>query len=116
MNNLIEIPGAQFEREMQTATQPVLVHFYSPSSGQCRILSPSLEALARALEDELTIGQVNLDHCPELAGRYGIARVPTLILFAHGAPIEFYEGLRSPTELKARLQGSLADYAPLRGV
>jgi thioredoxin-like negative regulator of GroEL len=115
MNNVIEIPGAQFEREMQTATQPVLVHFYTSSSGQCRILAQSLETLASELAGEVSIRKANLDDHPELARRYSITDVPTLILFDNGAPIAAFGGSISPRELKAHLQGLLADYAPPRG-
>ena len=49
MKNVIEISGAQFGREMRTAAQPVLVHFYTSWSGSCRILAPALETLAGEL-------------------------------------------------------------------
>lgn len=115
MNNVIEIPGAQFEREMRTATQPVLVHFYTSSSGQCRILAQSLETLASKLAGELSIRQANLDDHAELARRYSITDVSTLILFDNGAPIACFAGSICPRELKAHLYGLLADYAPPRG-
>jgi thioredoxin 1 len=115
MNNVIEIPGAQFEREMRTAPQPVLVHFYTSSSGQCRILAQSLETLAGELAGELSIRQANLDDHPELAQRYRITDVSTLILFDNGAAIAGFAGSICPGELKAHLLGLLADYAPPRG-
>jgi thioredoxin-like negative regulator of GroEL len=115
MNNLIEIQSAQFEREIQTATLPVLVHFYTSWSGQCRILAQSLETLAGELAGELSLRKANLDDHPELAQRYRITDVPTLILFDQGAPIAGFAGSICLGELKAHLQGLLADYAPPRG-
>lgn len=111
MNTVIEIPGAEFERGMQTAPQPVLVHFYTSWSGQCRILAQSLETLAGELAGELSLRKTNLDDHPELAQRYRITDVPTLILFDQGLPIAGFAGLICPGELKAHLQGLLADYA-----
>lgn len=87
MNNAIEIPGAQFERELRTAAHPVLVHFYTSWSGQGRIPAPLLEALAGELAGDLSLRTLNLDAHPELAARYRITDVPALILFDHGAPL-----------------------------
>lgn len=115
MNTVIEVPGAQFEREMQTAMQPVLVHFYNSSSGQSRTLSLSLETLADELAGELSVRKVNLDDHPELGRRYNITVVPTLILFDNNAPIAAFAGPLCPSEVKVHLQGLLADYAPTRG-
>lgn len=110
MNKITEIQGAQCERELRSAATPMLVHFCTSWSGQCQILTPSLEALAGELEGQLRVVNVNLDDCPELANRLGITTVPTLILFDNGTPIERLSGLTSPAELKARLHGLLADY------
>ena len=115
MNNVIEIPGAQFERELRTATHPVLVHFHTSRSGQGRILAQSLEALVGEFAGDLSICKLNLDDHTELAGRYSITDVPTLILFDNGAPIAGFTEAISLRELKAHLQGLLADYAPPRG-
>jgi thioredoxin 1 len=109
MKTVIEIPGVDCERELRSAARLVLAHFYTSWSAQCRILSPSLEALASELEDELQVARVNLDQSPELARRYGITNVPVLILFDNGAPIASLDAW------KAHLQGLLSDYATQRG-
>lgn len=116
MKTVLEIPGAEFEREIRSAMEPLLVLFYTSWCGRCQILAPSLARLASELEDELQVARVNLDHSPELAGCYGVFTVPTLILFDCGVPIECFEGVPSFPELKARLQGVLADYAASRGI
>ncbi|MCL4176811.1 MAG: thioredoxin family protein [Verrucomicrobia bacterium] len=116
MRKVTELQAKPLEREECWPTGPVLVHFRTSWCGQCRILAPSLETLAGELEGQLRIAEVNLDDCPEVAGRYGITQVPTLILFENGAPIECFDALSSPDELKVRLQGVLADYsAPVSG-
>lgn len=109
---MIEIPGDEYERELRTMTVPMLVHFYSSWCAQCEILAPSLEALAGELSDEIQIARMNLDHSPELAKRYGIAQVPTLMLFDEGLPIACIDVAMSPGQMTAQLQGLLADYAP----
>jgi len=116
MKTVLEIPGAEFEREIRSAAEPVLVLFYTSWCGQCQILAPSLARLASELDDELKVAKVNLDHSPKLAGRYSITKVPTMILFDNGLPIECVEGVPSFQEFKARLQGVLADYATSPGI
>ena len=111
MKTVVEIQGEEFEREMRAAVRLVLVHFHTSWNGQCRILAPSLEALAAELGDELQIAKLNLDHCPDLAGRYGITGVPALILFDDGTPVACLDVSMSPCQMKAQLQGLLADYA-----
>jgi thioredoxin 1 len=111
MKRVTELQGKQFEREACGPTGPVLVHFRTSWCGQCRMLAPSLEVLASELEADLRIIEVNLDDGPELAAQFGITQVPTLILFENGTPIECFDALTSPEELKARLRGVLADYA-----
>lgn len=111
MKNVTEIPGTHFGRQMLSATQPVLVHFYTSWSGPCHILAPALETLAGELAGELNIRQANLDKHPELARCYHLTEVPALILFDSGLPIAVFDGSISPRELKPQLQGLLADYA-----
>lgn len=111
MKAVLEILGSEFERELRSAVVPVLVFFYTSRSGPGPILGPSLARLARELGEELKVARVNLDHNPELAEHHHILAAPTLILFHCGVPIERFEGLPSWPELKARLCGSLADYA-----
>jgi thioredoxin 1 len=111
---VVVLDAKSFEAQVQHGI--VLVGFSEPWCGQCQILAPSLETLAGQLEGQLRIVEVNLDDRPEVAGEYGISQVPTLILFENGVPIECYDALTSPEELKVRLQGVLADYsAPVSG-
>lgn len=111
MRTVIEIQSEGFEREIRAVAKPVLVQFCTSWSGQCRILAPSLEALAAELDDEVQVARLDLDHCPELAIRYGITEAPTLILFDNGAPIARLDVSMSPRQLKAQLHGLLGDYA-----
>jgi thioredoxin 1 len=116
MKRVTERQGHQLEREWRSVTGPVLVHFRTSWCGQCHILASALEALVGDLEVELSMVEVNLDDGPELAAQFGIIQVPTLILFENGTPIECFDAWTSPAELKARLQGVLADYStPVAG-
>ena len=111
MKPVTEIHGAEFEREIRSATQPVLVHFYTSWCTRCRLLKSTLEMLGTDLANELRILEVNLDHCPELARRYGVMDVPELILFQQGAAIASLDPWQAPLHMLASLRGLMADYA-----
>jgi thioredoxin 1 len=111
MKAVIEILGAEFERELRKSAVPVLVYFSPSWSGLGQILAPALESLADELKDELQVVRLDLDDCPEMARRYGVTNVRALLLFSNTAPIAFLDTSLSPQQMKARLQGLLADYA-----
>lgn len=111
MKSVLEIPGEEFERTIQAAAKPVLVHFCTSWCGRCQILAPALAVLAAELQDELQVAELNLDHCPELTKHYGVTEVPTLILFDNGTPIVWLDTWMPLRQMRAHLQGVLADYA-----
>jgi thioredoxin 1 len=114
MSQCNEHLAAQLEREIRGATRPLLVNFCTSWSVPSRITESVLSEVAKELADDLGLRTVNLDAHPDLAKRYGITEVPTLVLFNDGAPLASFSGATTPLELKARLQGLLADYAPQR--
>lgn len=73
-----------FAGEVIDSSGKVLVDFYADWCGPCKMVAPILEEIARE-HSELKIGKVNVDNCPELANRYRVASIPTLILFDNGA-------------------------------
>ena len=79
----------------------VLVDFWAPWCGPCRMQAPILEELENEVQG-VTIAKVNVDEEPELAGRYGVMSIPTLILFENGAEKERYVGVQ-PKEKLARV-------------
>lgn len=108
MNNLIELTDADFDARLREAKGLVLVDFYAPWCGPCRLLAPWLEELAAEFAGRVTVAKVNVDEAPELAVRYGISGVPTLILFESGRPMDRVVGLLPPKALRAWVQEALA--------
>ena len=104
MKNIIELNEANFEPEVLQAASPVLVDFYAPWCGPCKMLAPLLEQLAGEFTGKTKFAKLNVDEAPELAGRYGIAGVPTLILFRDGKVVEQMVGLPAPHHLKVMLE------------
>ena len=74
-----------FEEEVLRADKPVLVDFWATWCGPCRMLAPTIELIAEEQEGIVKVGKVDVDEQPELAARFGIASIPTLMVFADGA-------------------------------
>jgi thioredoxin 1 len=75
-----------FESEVLQSEKPVLVDFWAEWCGPCHAVAPVLDRIAQEREDELTLVKVNIDEERELAERYGIASIPTMVLFKDGEP------------------------------
>lgn len=73
-----------FEAEVLKADKPVLVDFYADWCGPCRMMAPLVEELARDMAGEAVVGKLNVDDCEEIAVRYGVMNIPTLIVFKNG--------------------------------
>jgi thioredoxin 1 len=104
MKNIIELTGTNFEAEVLRATSPVLVDFYAPWCGPCRMLAPLLEQFAAEFAGKVKFAKVNIDDAPALAGEYEIGSVPTLMVFRDGEPVDQVEGFYGPRQFKAWLE------------
>ena len=76
-------------RRLLDGEKPVLVEFWAPWCSYCRELEATFEEVAASYADRLVIGKINIDDCPELAEKYFIEYVPTLVIFSEGDLIDF---------------------------
>lgn len=100
----IVLTEQNFEAEVLSATQPVLVDFWATWCGPCRMLAPVLEELAVEYDGRVTVGKVNVDEQPLLAARYGIQSIPTVMLFKNGELVNTLVGFRPKAQLEQLLQ------------
>lgn len=104
MKNIVELTESSFESEILQAQGPVLVDFYAPWCGPCKMLAPLLEQLAGEFAGKIKFAKLNVDDAPVLAARFQIAGVPTLMLFRGGQAVDQIVGLASPRSLKTWLE------------
>ncbi len=83
-NHNITLTAQNFEKLVRQSTKPVLVDFWAPWCGPCRTMNPIISELTSELDDQVTIGKVNVDQQPQLAKEYRIQSIPTFLLFQHG--------------------------------
>jgi thioredoxin 1 len=103
MSKITEIGTGNFNDEVLNEATPVVADFYAPWCGPCRLLAPLLQSLAGQYDGRIKFVKVNVDNAPELAGRYGITGVPSLLLFKGGLVLDTVVGLPSPRALQRRL-------------
>ncbi|HZG57554.1 thioredoxin [Paenibacillus sp.] len=95
---IVNVSDSSFKTEVE-ATGTVLVDFWAPWCGPCKMIAPVLEELDKEL-GTLKIAKVNVDDNPESAGRFGVMSIPTLIVFKDGEPVDKVVGFQSKDALK----------------
>jgi thioredoxin 1 len=106
MADLLHTSSERFETDVMAFEKPVLVDFWAPWCGPCRMLEPILEQLAGERED-LRIVKVNVDDNPDLASRYQVRGIPALALFDQGELVANHVGVASLETLKTWLDSTL---------
>jgi thioredoxin 1 len=92
-----------FESEVLQSEKPVIVDFWAEWCAPCRMIAPVLDEIARERADEVRVVKVNIDEEPELAQRYGIMSIPTIVLFKGGAPAAAALGAQPKSMLERSL-------------
>ena|SRR5688572_2504962 len=102
-STILTLTTANFDAEVLKSTTPVLVDFWAEWCGPCKMVAPILDELASEYEGRVKIGKVNIDEFQDLAARYGIRAIPTLLLFKNGEVNDQIVGLRSKRDFKLKL-------------
>ncbi|MEK7540963.1 MAG: thioredoxin [Patescibacteria group bacterium] len=103
----IILTDENFEKEIQAIGKPVLVDFFATWCEPCSVLTPILEKVADDLKEKIVLVKANIDEIPQTAQKFGIDRIPTIVLFEKGKPISSFVGLRSERDIKEWLEEAL---------
>ena len=98
----VNINSANFSMEVMNSDRPVLLDFWAPWCGPCRMVAPIVEEIAEARPD-LKVGKVNVDEQPELARQFGVSSIPTLVVMKEGKIVNQAMGARPKSQILALL-------------
>ena len=99
-----EVSDSSFENEVLGSSRPVLVDFWAQWCTPCRMLAPTVEAVAQQYNETATVVKLNVDDNPSTAQRYGIKGIPTLILFSGGKEVERVVGATSKESISRMIE------------
>ena len=100
--SVLNITKENFDAQVLQSAKPVLVDFWAPWCGPCRMVSPIVDQIAEERSD-IAVGKVNVDEQPELAMQFGVMSIPTLLVFKEGKLAQKAVGARPKEELLALL-------------
>ena len=100
----LKITRENFENEVMKSNIPVLIDFWAPWCGPCRMMGPIMEQLAEEYEGKAKVGKVNVDEEGELSQAFGVMSIPTIVLVKDGKVVKQAVGARPKTEVEAMLQ------------
>ncbi len=97
-----------FEEEVLKSESPVVVDFWAPWCGPCRIVSPVIEELAKEYEGKVKVGKINVDENPHTQSHYGIMSIPSILMFKKGQPIKTMIGAQGKENYKKAIEEMLS--------
>jgi thioredoxin 1 len=105
--DITHVTDADFDAEVTNSDRPVVIDFWAPWCGPCRIVAPHLEELA-AERDDLVIVKLNTDENPQVSAQYNVMSIPTLLLFKHGQVAHQIIGALPKSRLLQEIEPALA--------
>ncbi len=104
---VIVLTESNWQAEVINSDKPVVVDFWAPWCGPCRIIAPIVEELAMEMGDKVKFGKLNTDENPNIAMRYGIRAIPTIMLFKSGEVVDTRIGVQPKEALRQMINSHL---------
>lgn len=105
--SLLHLSDTNFKKEVLESQLPVLVDFWAPWCGPCKMIAPIVEDLSKELSKRIKIGKINIDENPKVATAYGIMSIPTLVFFKNGKVTWQFVGALPKSELKIKIEENI---------
>jgi len=106
MGSVNEFNDNNFDSEVLKSAEPVLVDFWAPWCGPCRMIAPMVEELAGEYDGAVKVGKLNIDDSPNSATNYGVSSIPTLMVFKGGEVVERFVGVQPKNRLQEALDAA----------
>ena len=106
-DNLLHVSDGDFQSQVIDSELPVLVDFWAPWCGPCRMVGPIVEELSQEYAGRVVFAKMNTDENPEIPGQFGIMSIPSLLLFRDGRLIDRAVGMRPKGALKEWIEAAL---------
>ncbi len=104
---IVELTNATWEKEVLQSTGVVMVDFWAVWCGPCRIIAPTVEELAKEYSGKIKVGKLNTDENPDVASKYKIMGIPTVMFFKNGQKVDQIVGAVPKPQLKAKIDSLL---------
>ncbi len=106
--SVVHLSDKNFDVEVLKSSLPVIVDFWAEWCGPCRMISPIVEEIAKDLQEKLKVAKVNIDDEQEIAARFNIMSIPTLLIFKDGKVVEQIVGAMPKAQLLSKMNPYLA--------
>jgi len=108
MGNTLELTDANFSTILEAASVPLMVDFWAPWCGPCKLIAPIVEELAGEFDGQLQVGKVNIDENPGVASQFNIRAIPTLLFFKEGEVVDILRAAVPKEQLQKKIEAVLA--------
>ena len=101
--SVLHLTKETFAQDVLNTSLPVLIDFWAPWCGPCRMVSPMIDQIAQELKDSAKVCKINIDEEPELASAFGVMSIPTLLVIQEGKVVDQSVGLKAKEQIKQML-------------